>query len=157
MLDERLDVGLLADVARLRPQWQLVLLGPVVKIDPATLPRADNIHYLGAKQYTDLPHYIANWDVALLPFARNESTRFISPTKTPEYLAAGRPVVSTSIADVVEPYGRLGLVRVADDPARFVEAAEQALDDGFAAQRAAVDSFLFETSWDKTWSPWRGW
>ena len=102
----KVDVGLLADVARQRPQWQLVLLGPVVKIDPETLPRADNIHYLGAKRYTDLPHYIANWDVALLPFARNESTRFISPTKTPEYLAAGRPVVSTSIADVVEPYAR---------------------------------------------------
>ena len=91
-----------------RPDWQFVMIGPVVKIDPADLPRRPNIHYLGSKSYTELPHYIAGWDVALLLFARNEATRFISPTKTPEYLAAGKPVVSTSIRDVVNPYGELG-------------------------------------------------
>ena len=91
------------------------MIGPVVKIDPATLPRHANIHYLGGKTYKELPAYLAGWDVAILPFAHNESTRFISPTKTPEYLAAGKPVVSTSITDVVRPYGIQKMVRIADD------------------------------------------
>ena len=98
-----------------------------MKIDPAKLPRAANIHYLGAKDYSELPAYISGWDVALLPFARNEATRFISPTKTPEYLAAGRPVVSTSIRDVVRPYGERGLARIADTPEEFVAAIAAAL------------------------------
>ena len=114
VLDERLDIALVEGLADARPDWQLVMVGPVVKIDPADLPRRSNIHYLGAKTYAELPLYLAGWDVALLPFARNEATRFISPTKTPEYLAAGRPVVSTSIRDVVTPYGDLGLVAIAD-------------------------------------------
>ncbi|HET9954038.1 MAG TPA: glycosyltransferase, partial [Polyangiaceae bacterium] len=104
VVDERMDLELLAGVAAAQPDWHLVILGPVVKIDPAELPRAANIHYLGGKDYSQLPSYIAGWDVALLPFARNESTEFISPTKTPEYLAAGKPVVSTTIRDVVRPY-----------------------------------------------------
>ena len=90
VIDERLDRDLVAEVARQRPDWQLILVGPVVKIDPESLPRAPNIHYLGGKKYDDLPRYIANWDAAMMPFARNEATRFISPTKTPEYLAAGK-------------------------------------------------------------------
>ena len=114
-IDERMDLALLAGVADARPDWQLVMLGPVVKIDPASLPQRANIHYLGGKSYRELPQYVAGWDVALLPFARNEATRFISPTKTPEYMAAGKPVVSTSIRDVVRPYGEQGLVRIADD------------------------------------------
>src|SRR4051794_15740426 len=105
------------------------MLGPVVKIDPASLPAAPNIHYLGGKKYDELPRYIASWDVALLPFARNESTRYISPTKTPEYMAAGKPVVSTSIRDVVRPYGELGLVRIADRVDEFVAACTAALGD----------------------------
>src|SRR4028119_1290728 len=100
------------------------MIGPVVKIDPAVLPRRENIHYLGGKDYKELPAYLAGWDLAMLPFARNESTRFISPTKTPEYLAAGKPVVSTSIRDVVRPYGQEGLVRIADEPAEFIAAVE---------------------------------
>jgi len=98
-----MDLELLSGIAQARPDWHLVIIGPVVKIDPAILPHRQNIHYLGPKTYKDLPAYIAGWD-ALLPFARNSSTRFISPTKTPEYLAAGKPVVSTSICDVVRPY-----------------------------------------------------
>ena len=81
------------------------MIGPVAKIDPAALPRARNIHYLGRKDYEELPAYLAGWDVALMPFAINEATRFISPTKTPEYLAAGKPVVSTPVTDVVRHYG----------------------------------------------------
>ena len=117
----------------------------------SALPRRPNIHYLGGKSYGELPGYLAGWDVALLPFARNESTRFISPTKTPEYLAAGKPVVSTSIRDVVRPYGEMGLVRIADTPREFVEAVEQALGEDSASRTAAVDAFLSQTSWDRTW------
>ena len=129
VIDERLDIELLDRIAEARPDWQLVMIGPVVKIEPATLPRRPNIHYLGAKSYQELPAYLSGWDVALLPFARNESTRFISPTKTPEYLAAGRPVVSTSIRDVVRPYGQQGMVRIADSVAEFIAAVEAALDE----------------------------
>ena len=151
VIDERMDLDLLAGVADLRPDWHLVIIGPTVKIDPATLPRRGNIHYLGGKAYGDLPSYLAGWDVALLPFARNESTRFISPTKTPEYLAAGQPVVSTSVRDVVRPYGELGLVRIADTPDDFVAAAEAALREDAGARRRQADAFLAQMSWDKTW------
>ena len=155
VLDERLDVDLLAALADLRPGWQIVLLGPVVKIDPADLPRRPNLHYLGRKEYADLPAYLAGWDVALLPFARNDATRFISPTKTPEYLAGGRPVVSTPIRDVVRPYGEQGLVEVAGDAAGFAAAAERCL--ALARDRPAyerwlrrVDELLAGGSWDQT-------
>jgi UDP-galactopyranose mutase len=152
VIDERMDVDLIAGVAEVRPDWQLVLLGPVVKIDPATLPKRANIHYLGSKTYQELPGYIAGWDVALLPFARNEATRFISPTKTPEYLAAGRPVVSTSIRDVVRPYAHQGLVRIADTVDEFVTACEAALDEEAADRLRKADVFLRQTSWDGTWA-----
>jgi len=152
VIDERLDIELIDEVARLRPEWQLVMIGPVVKIDPADLPSRENIHYLGMKSYAELPAYLSGWDVALLPFARNESTRFISPTKTPEYLAAGKPVVSTSIRDVVRPYGREGLVHIADTPAEFVAACEAALNEDASARQEKVDAFLAETSWDGTWA-----
>ncbi len=160
VLDERLDIGLIDRVAAARPSWHIVLVGPVVKIDPASLPRRPNIHYPGKKSYSELPAYLAGWDVALLPFARNEATRFISPTKTPEYLAAGRQVVSTSIRDVVRPYGELGLVRIADTAAETVAAVEACLAEATSAlayQRrkarlARVDTFLADTSWDGTWA-----
>jgi glycosyltransferase involved in cell wall biosynthesis len=152
VIDERMDLALLAGLAAARPLWQLVLVGPVVKIDPALLPRAANIHYLGGKPYDTLPSYLAGWDVALMPFARNEATRYISPTKTPEYLAAGRPVVSTSIQDVVKPYGQRRLVRIADTVEDFVAAAEAALGEDPVARRKAADEFLRHTSWDSTWA-----
>ena len=152
VIDERMDLELVAGLADARPAWHLVMVGPVVKIDPASLPHRDNIHYLGAKSYQDLPGYLAGWDAAILPFARNESTRFISPTKTPEYLAAGKPVVSTSIRDVVRPYGERGLVRIADNVEDFVAAVEMAMGEDAAAGLARVDGFLAQTSWDCTWS-----
>jgi UDP-galactopyranose mutase len=151
VIDERMDIELLDAVAAARPDWHLVLVGPVVKIEESALPRRPNIHYLGGKSYEELPGYLAGWDVALLPFARNESTRFISPTKTPEYLAAGKPVVSTSIRDVVRPYGEMGFVRVADTPSEFVEAVELSLAEDSDSRMGAVDAFLSQTSWDRTW------
>ena len=152
VVDERLDIELLAGVAAARPEWQLVIVGPTAKIDPAILPASPNIHYLGPKRYEDLPSYLAGWDVALLPFAHNDATRFISPTKTPEYLAAGVPVVSTSIRDVVRPYGIQGLARIADTIPEFVQAAEAALQEDRVARLRAVDAFLTQTSWDGTWT-----
>jgi UDP-galactopyranose mutase len=151
VIDERMDVALLEGVAAVRPDWHIVLVGPVVKIDPALLPRRPNIHYLGPKSYDELPAYVGGWDVALLPFARNDATRFISPTKTPEYLAAGKPVVSTSICDVVRPYGQRGLARIADHPHAFVRACAEAMAEDVTARLARGDAFLRQMSWDRTW------
>ena len=152
VIDERFDIDLLDQVAKQRPEWQFVIIGPVVKIDPETLPKHANVHYLGGKKYDELPHYLAGWDVALLLFARNESTRFISPTKTPEYLAAGKPVISTSIRDVVRPYGELNLVEITDTPDEFIHAAEKILASSAQSEwLTKVDAFLKEISWDKTW------
>jgi UDP-galactopyranose mutase len=152
VIDERFDIALLRDVADARPNWQFIMIGPVVKIDAATLPLRPNIHYLGGKPYSELPQYIAAWDVALMPFARNESTRFISPTKTPEYMAAGKPVVSTSIRDVVRPYGDRGLVRIADDADAFGEACEAAMEEDPMVRRSRFDAYLSRMSWDRTWT-----
>jgi glycosyltransferase involved in cell wall biosynthesis len=152
VLDERLDRLLLAETAALRPEWQFVMIGPVVKIREADLPRHDNIHYLGKKAYEQLPAYIAGWDLAMIPFARNPSTRFISPTKTPEYLAAGKPVVSTPIRDVVRTYGDADLIQVAENARDFAAAMDRALAQNSPAWLKQVDALLEQNSWDKTWS-----
>ena len=152
VVDERLDIELLGQLADAHPEWQFVIIGPVVKIDPATLPRAANIHYLGGKDYQELPAYLGGWDVATLLFADNESTKFISPTKTPEYLAAGRPVVSTPIRDVVRPYGELNLVQIAATAPEFGQAIETALTQTRDADwRQRTDEYLATISWDQTW------
>jgi UDP-galactopyranose mutase len=150
VIDERTDIGLLREIADMRPDWQFVMIGPVVKIDEADLPRRSNVHYLGGKSYDELPGYIAGWDVAMMPFAMNDSTRFISPTKTPEYLAAGRPVVSTPIRDVVRPYGEAGLVRIAGTAEEFVNAIRESLDEDATERREKAAEFLETMSWDKT-------
>lgn len=153
VIDERFEIELIEHIAVARPDWQLILLGPVVKISPDTLPRRANIHYLGQKSYQQLPAYLSGWDVALIPFKLNESTRFISPTKTPEYLAAGVRVVSTPIRDVVKPYGTQRLVSIAEHPEDFVKAVEyelNAADD--AVWLSKVDRFLNDKSWEHTFS-----
>jgi hypothetical protein len=153
VVDERFNISLLKDVAALHPEWHFVIVGPVVKIDPATLPVANNIHYIGGRSYNDLPSYLSGWDVAMMPFALNESTKYISPTKTPEFLAGGKPVVSTSIRDVVIPYGRDGLVEIADTVNEFSEAIHlllHAKNDKEWLEK--TDKFLANISWDKTFS-----
>jgi UDP-galactopyranose mutase len=152
VIDERMDLDLVRDLAARRPDWHFVFLGPVVKISSSALPAGPNLHYLGPKAYDDLPSYLAGWDVALLPFAMNEATRFISPTKTPEYLAAGCPVVSTPIRDVVRPYGQQGLARIAGTPQAFAAAIEESLEEDRGARLARVDAFLSQMSWDLTWA-----
>jgi glycosyltransferase involved in cell wall biosynthesis len=151
VIDERMDLDLLREVAELRPDWQFVMIGPVVKIDEAKLPRSANIHWLGGKRYENLPGYLAGWDLGLMPFAINESTRFISPTKTPEFLAAGVPVVSTPIVDVVRSYGAPGLVEIASDAAAVVAKAEALLARPKSPWLEKVDRHLSGLSWDKTW------
>ncbi len=152
VIDERADLGLIETIARQRSDWHVILLGPIAKISDGDLPRSKNIHYLGKKEYRELPQYLAHWDVAILPFAMNESTRFISPTKTPEYLAGGKPVVSTPVKDVVSPYGDKNLVHIADNPIDFIDKIELALKDTQNPDwRSRVDGFLKDLSWDKTW------
>jgi UDP-galactopyranose mutase len=153
VIDERFDTGLLDEVARMRPDWTFVMVGPVVKISQDELPKRPNIHYLGGKTYAQLPAYLSGWDVALMPFAMNESTEFISPTKTPEYLAGGKPVVSTPIKDVVRHYGQLEGVKIADNAADFVAQCEKALElahDPESGWLAEADLMLSATSWDIT-------
>jgi UDP-galactopyranose mutase len=151
VIDERMDIALLDEMARLQPDWHFVLVGPIVKIDPGALPAHSNIHYLGSKDYKKLPEYLAGWEVAMMPFALNESTRFISPTKTPEYLAGGVPVVSTAIQDVVNPYGDKGLVYIAHSAEDFIEGIAQQLEKKHdTSWLQEVDSFLEDNSWDTT-------
>jgi UDP-galactopyranose mutase len=151
VIDERLDIGLLAYLAEHRPDWQFVLVGPVVKIDPSTLPHRPNVHYFGQRSYDELPRYLVGWDVCLLPFALNEATRFISPTKTLEYMAAERPIVSTPITDVAEPYG--DVVYLGSTPEEFLAACDAALGaapEERARRAARMREVLAGTSWDVT-------
>lgn len=148
VIDERFDIGLLREVAERKPFWHFVLIGPVVKIDPGVLPRLPNIHYLGSKSYEELPSYIRSWQIAMLPFAINEATRFISPTKTPEYLAAGKPVLSTPVKDVVRTYGKNGLATIVATAEEFITEGEKLLQQNDREWLLKVDQFLAAMSWD---------
>jgi UDP-galactopyranose mutase len=151
VIDERFDGALTAALADAHPEWQLVLVGPVLKIDPASLPRRPNIHYMGQQPYADLPAFLAGWDVCLLPFARNDATKFISPTKTLEYMAAELPIVSTPITDVAEPYGNI--VYLGGTPEEFIAACEAAMassPEERASRAAQMRQVLAGTSWEVT-------
>jgi glycosyltransferase involved in cell wall biosynthesis len=151
VIDERMDLGLLDFLAASHPEWQIVMVGPVVKIDWAWLPKQPNLHFLGQRQYAELPSYLAGWDVCLLPFALNESTRFISPTKTLEYMAAELPIVSTPITDVAEPYGHI--VYLGTTKEEFAAACESALTAPVEEHERRVQQMrevLANTSWDHT-------
>ena len=151
VIDERFDTGLVREMAAAHPEWQIVLVGPVVKIDPAELPRAENVHYMGQRGYQELPQFLAGWDVCLLPFAMNESTKFISPTKVLEYMAAEKPSVSTPITDVKVPYG--DVVAIAETPEQYIAACERMLaqsSEENAAMAKRMREVVANTSWDKT-------
>jgi len=153
VIDERMDIELLRAIAVKRPDWNLILIGPIVKIDPETLPLLPNIHYIGPKDYNALPEYLGGWDVALIPFALNDSTEFISPTKTPEYLAGGVPVVSTAIRDVVNPYEIKGLVYIGRSEDDFIKGINKSLSLKNSKEwLRSVDDFLQNVSWDDTWT-----
>jgi len=151
VVDERLDLALVAHLADARPAWQTVMVGPVVKIDPQSLPQRPNLHWLGMQDYATLPHLMAGWDLCLMPFALNESTRFISPTKTLEYMAGEKPVVSTPVPDVVQLYSPLVAVAPAGDA--FVAACQALVDEPPAARGRRAEAMLntvFSRSWDHT-------
>lgn len=155
VIDERFDLDLLKQMATLRPEFHFVIIGPVVNIDPSSLPLADNIHYLGKKDYQALPVYLTGWDCAIMPYRVNDSTRYMSPTKTPEFLAAGKPCVSTAIQDVVFPYGENNLVHIASDAEEFLSCANKGMketkgENDFWLRR--VDNFLAKNSWDITFN-----
>ncbi len=157
VIDERLDLGLVAQVADAHPDWQLVMVGPVAKIAPESLPQRPNIHWMGQRPYEELPAFVAGWDVCLMPFAINEATRFISPTKTLEYMAAGKPVVSTPIRDVAQPHG--DVVEIAASPQAFIAACERLLAESGAARQARSQRMaerVERTSWDQTASAIQG-
>jgi UDP-galactopyranose mutase len=155
VIDERIDFGLVAALADARPQWSIIMLGPLAKIRGDDLPTRPNLHYLGGKPYKDLPRYVSGWDVALMPFALNEATRFISPTKTPEYLASGRPVVSTPVTDVVHQYGEMRCVRIASSADSFIAECEAALkmiaseDDWRKDADAAIEKLSWQTTFER--------
>lgn len=151
VIDERMDLDLVRSTAAALPETQFVMLGPVVKISPDELPRAQNLHWLGPKSYDALPAYLANWQAGWMPFALNEATRFISPTKTPEFLAAGLRLASTAIADVVTPYGHNGLVAIGD-ASTMPEILRQSVSSTAPGLRKRVDTMLAGMSWDKTWA-----
>lgn len=148
VLDERVDFALIAQIADLRPDWTIVMIGPLAKIAREDLPQRANIVYLGKRDYRDLPAYLDRFDVAILPFALNEATEFISPTKTLEYLAAGKPVVSTPIRDVIDLYGEA--VAIASTPGEFVECAESMLPGVNRERMVAGARLVHEHGWDRT-------
>lgn len=152
VIDERMDYDLVSAAAERRPDWHFVMLGPTAKVDPAALPRRPNLHWLWGKSYAELPRYLAGWDAGWMPFALNEATRYISPTKTPEFLAAGVPLVSTPVADVVADWGKNGLVEIADGPDATVRALDAVMARPFEPWLARVDQRLSWLSWDTTWS-----
>lgn len=153
VIDERFDIDLIQKIADARNHWQFIFIGPIVKIEQNTLPKENNIHYLGKKSYDKLPYYINYWQIAIIPFALNESTQFISPTKTPEYLAAGKPVISTAIKDVIHPYGINNLVHIIHNYNEFIERAEKELNNADRINwLQSVDNFLLNSSWDNTYN-----
>ena len=152
VIDERFNIELLRSVAEQRPDWHFMVIGPTAKIDPSTLPSNKNIHFIGMRDYNELPAYLSGWDVAMMPFELNEATKYISPTKTPEFLAAGKPVVSTSVHDVVHPYADKKVVSIADAPNEFVAAIEQYLvTERSKSWQMEVDALLKTMSWDDIW------
>jgi UDP-galactopyranose mutase len=152
VIDERFNLELLEDMALAKPEWSFILIGPLAKIDHKVMPANPNIYYLGPKNYKLLPAYLSGWDIAIMPFALNESTKYISPTKTPEFLAGGKPVISTSIRDVVIPYGEQGLVHIADSSDAFIETAKKIFSEPDNPEwLSRVDNFLENISWDETW------
>ena len=152
VIDERFNISLVDELSRLKPEWQFIFVGPFAKINQQKLPKSKNVHFLGRKKYEQLPGYLSGWDVAILPFELNESTKYISPTKTPEYLAGGKPVISTSITDVVNPYYKNGLVHIADTAQEFIKEAEEIFSSNNKEEWIKkVDHFLSGISWNRTW------
>ncbi len=151
VVDERLDLALIDQISLKRPEVSFVIIGPVVKIDPSSLPVRKNIHYLGKKEYAELPSYLKAFDIAMMPFALNDATRFISPTKTLEYMAANKPIISTAIYDVVRDYS--DVVTVVSHAEAFSQAITDYLEETesqCSKREKKQEAIIANTSWDKT-------
>lgn len=149
VIDERIDLELLHKTAEKMPDVSFVMIGPLAKIQESDLPREANIHYLGMKSYSELPHYLKAFDIAMMPFALNDATKFISPTKTLEYMAAGKPIISTKIIDVVRDYSScVKLIETADDFCHAVQSLKEKTDH--SAMKTDYETILKNTSWDNT-------
>lgn len=155
-IDECFDLDLLQALADRRPDWQFVLVGPVVGIDKDTLPEAENIHYLGEKPYEQMPSYISGWNAALLLVSTSKAAQAHVPTRTAEYLAAFKPMVATPVADIISPYYEMGLVNTADDVFAFESSIEEVLSyDKRKEWKRSIDEFLKTHSWDVSWQQMR--
>lgn len=151
VIDERIDMDLLKKSAELLPEYDFVMIGPLAKITENDLAKAENIHYLGMKDYDDLPNYLKSFDIAMMPFALNDSTRFISPTKTLEYMAAGKPIVSTAIKDVTRFYSDcISIVNSAGDFKNAVETIRDSCSTKQEKREKRFEEILQKTSWDHT-------
>src|SRR5690606_28674413 len=149
VIDERIDMGLLEDTAKLLPDATFVMIGPMAKISHEDLAKGPNIHYLGMRSYDELPSYLKKFDTAMMPFAMNEATRFISPTKTLEYMAAYKPIISTPIYDVVRDYAHC--VHIVSTAMDFQHAVISLMGaENREMLIANFDRVLEETSWDNT-------
>lgn len=149
VIDQRFNFDLVIQMADLRPEYQFVIAGPVVNLDTRKLPRRSNIHYLGKKDYYALPLYLAGWDVTMMPYHLNETTKLVSPMKTLEYLAAGRPIISTGIPDVINAFEKRQLVRIANNPEDFLDQIDLAMQEKNRPEWLdRVDHFLKDQSWD---------
>jgi glycosyltransferase involved in cell wall biosynthesis len=147
VVDERMDYELIAQLADANPKWSVVMIGPVLKVDEATLPKRPNLHWLGQRSYSDLPNYCKGFDICLMPFALNESTEFINPTKALEYMATGRMIVSSAVPDVVRNFGTV--VKIAGDKDEFISLCRQALEK---PEQDAIERGLqmaSENTWEK--------
>jgi len=147
VIDERIDLDLVRESAARLPDVSFVMIGPLAKIEDGDLPKAHNIHYLGMKSYEELPAYLKAFDVAMMPFALNDATKFISPTKTLEYMAAGKPIISTRIKDVVRDYSHcVELVATSED---FCNGISK-IRDLKSEKVSLYTEILKNTSWDAT-------
>ncbi|GAB3512776.1 glycosyltransferase family protein [Emticicia fontis] len=155
-IDECFDVELLRALSDRRPDWQFVLIGPIVGIDEDKLPKAENIHYLGTKSYQEMPSYISGWNAALLLVSTSIASQAHIPTRTPEYLAAFKPIISTPVPDIISPYQEMGLVNTAENVFEFETAIEEVLlHDKRKEWKKNIDEFLKTHSWDITWQQMR--
>jgi glycosyltransferase involved in cell wall biosynthesis len=151
VIDERVDFDLIAELAYLNPLVSFVMIGPVVKVDYAILPQRKNIYYLGGRNYSELPNYLKSFDIAMMPFALNKSTEFISPTKTLEFMAAKKPIISTAITDVAEVYPKE--VTIVQNSLEFTSAIRSYLNESASARRLRQrqqTNVVEKTSWDRT-------
>ena len=146
VIDERMDYELLAYLAKTKPHWSIVLVGPTTKVDPKLLPKAQNLHWLGQRSYAELPALCKAFELCLMPFALNEATEFINPTKALEYMATGRQIISTAVPDVVRNFG--SVVSIARNPQEFVALCEKALDQPDAEAIARGLKMARQNSWD---------